>query len=151
MSDCEVCKTNVTPADAVTEGPRGTGHFECVDPAKWYGPPAFDITRRADVLQQTPLEKAIRGVMLAIEALPADERLTDAVVALGQAAESVADFVDGVPSLKNPPEPEPAVVLVARERERCASHAKALVEAEWGCCSGAAEGVLRNILSGRVR
>jgi hypothetical protein len=44
-----------------------------------------------------------------------------------------------------------AVVLVARERERCASHAKALVEAEWGCCSGAAEGVLRNILSGRVR
>ena len=111
----------------------------------------FDITRRADTLRRTAAEQAIAAAMLAVEALPADERLTDAVVALGQAAESVADFVDGVPSLKDPPEPEPAVVLVARERERCASHAEALVKAGWGCCSSAAEGVLRNIRGGFTR
>lgn len=109
----------------------------------------FDITRRADVLRMTPVEKAIRGTMLAIEALQPDERLTDAVVALQAAAESVADFVDGVPSLGDPPEPEPAIVLVSRERERCTRHVEALANAGWGCCSSAAIGVLEKIRGGQ--
>jgi hypothetical protein len=109
----------------------------------------FDITRRADVLRMTPIEKAINGLRLALEALPPDERLTDASVALQSAADSVADFFDGVSSLGDPPDPEPAAVLVSRERERCVKHARALVDAGWGCCSGAAEGVLRKIESGQ--
>ena len=41
-----------------------------------------------------PAERAIRDAKLAVEALGADVRLTDAVVLLGQAQDNVADFVD---------------------------------------------------------
>ena len=43
----------------------------------------------------TPAEKAIYDAMQAVEAMPADVRLTDAVTLLGAAQNSVADFVDG--------------------------------------------------------
>ena len=35
---CDVCRTDVVPADAAVAGPRGKGHWECVDPASWYAP-----------------------------------------------------------------------------------------------------------------
>jgi hypothetical protein len=44
----------------------------------------------------TPAEHAIDAAMQAVEALPADVRLTDAVVLLGAARECVADYTDGV-------------------------------------------------------
>jgi hypothetical protein len=57
----------------------------------------YDPMRRARLDQQTPTEEAIRAAIAAVEAGPADERLTDAVIALTDALCSVADFVDGVP------------------------------------------------------
>lgn len=44
----------------------------------------------------TPAETAITDAMAAVEAMPPDLRLTDAVVLLQQARDKVADFVDGV-------------------------------------------------------
>jgi len=53
-----------------------------------------DRTRRADVNRNIPAEIAIRDAMLAVEALPANEQLTEAVVLLDRARELVADYVD---------------------------------------------------------
>ena len=55
-----------------------------------------DIPRRNRVDQWTDAERAIDVAMQAVEDMPADVRLTDAVVLLGAARASVADFVDGV-------------------------------------------------------
>ena len=55
-----------------------------------------ETPRRADLLRLTAAELAIRQAMAAVEAMVADVRLTDAVVLLGAAKDSVADFVDGV-------------------------------------------------------
>lgn len=53
--------------------------------------------RRNDIQKMVPAELACREAVLAIEALPADQRLTEAVVLIGEAQRLVADFVDGVP------------------------------------------------------
>lgn len=53
--------------------------------------------RRADTDRYVKAETAIREAMLAVESMPADERLTDAVMYLSRAKDAVADFVDGVP------------------------------------------------------
>lgn len=53
--------------------------------------------RRINLDKLTPAERAIHDAVQAVEALPADERLTRAVVCLQSAREYVADFVDGVP------------------------------------------------------
>ncbi len=58
--------------------------------------PSHDPWRRRDVLQQTRAEHAIVAAMREVEMMAADPRLTDAVVLLQRAHESVADFVDGV-------------------------------------------------------
>lgn len=50
--------------------------------------------RRNCVLCATPAEAAIRQAMEAVEAAGCDERLTAAVVLLGQAKDRVADFVE---------------------------------------------------------
>lgn len=42
----------------------------------------------------TPAEKAIYNAMQEVEAMPADERLTDAVELLQEAHNKVADYVD---------------------------------------------------------
>jgi stage III sporulation protein SpoIIIAA len=55
-----------------------------------------DIPRRIDISRFSPAEKAIREAMHAIEAMPPDVRLTDAIVLLERAKAKVADFVDGV-------------------------------------------------------
>lgn len=44
----------------------------------------------------TPAEQAIWAAVQAVEALPADVRLTDAVILLQAARDSVADYVDGI-------------------------------------------------------
>src|SRR3990172_9213857 len=55
------------------------------------------IPRRAQINLYTSVELAIRKVIQKIEEdLPPDERLTKAVVLLGEAKEWVADYVDGV-------------------------------------------------------
>ena len=55
------------------------------------------IPRRAQINLYTSVELAIRKVIQKIEEeLPPDERLTKAVVLLGEAKEWVSDYVDGV-------------------------------------------------------
>ena len=58
--------------------------------------------RRSDINQWVPAEKAIAAAMVSVEEMPADPRLTDAVVLLGKAREYVSDFVDGVPRKSKP-------------------------------------------------
>ena len=57
-----------------------------------------DTPRRNQMTQWTPAEHAIYHAALAVEAMPADVRLTDASVLLGAARDSVADYVDGIES-----------------------------------------------------
>lgn len=52
------------------------------------------MTRRSRIDLFTPAEVAIREAMIAVEALPADTRLTNAVVLLSQAQAQLADYVD---------------------------------------------------------
>lgn len=58
--------------------------------------PSFDPSRRCDILRATPREMTIRCAVNAVEAMPGDVRLSQAVTLLEQARELVADFVDGV-------------------------------------------------------
>src|SRR5438309_5981536 len=60
--------------------------------------PMSDIPRRSRMDLWTPAETAIRNALIAVEAVGADERLTEAVVLLGHAQERVADYVDGIHS-----------------------------------------------------
>ena len=57
---------------------------------------AAGVPRRCRVDLDVPAERAIRAAIDAVEALPADVRLTNAVVLLGQAKDHVSDFVDGL-------------------------------------------------------
>ena len=59
-----------------------------------------EIPRRSRLDQNTPAELAIRAAVDAVEALPADVRLTHAVVLLQEARDAVADYVDGVEAQK---------------------------------------------------
>lgn len=54
----------------------------------------MEIPRRAQLEHQTPVEAAIRDAVLAVETLPPDVRLSDAVSFLFAALDSVADYVD---------------------------------------------------------
>ena len=56
----------------------------------------WKIPRRIQLEKLTPAELAIRNAVLAVEEMPADVRLTDAVVLLQKAKEKVADFVDEI-------------------------------------------------------
>ena len=57
----------------------------------------YQIPRRIRIDLFTPAERAIYDAVQAVEALPPDVRLTNAVNLLGRARDLVADFVDGVP------------------------------------------------------
>lgn len=67
-----------------------------------------DLPRRCHLELLSPAEWAIRNAMLQIEKLPADVRLTDAVVLLMTAQAKVADYIDsegvciGEPCWRNP-------------------------------------------------
>lgn len=54
------------------------------------------IPRRNNLETITPAEKAISDAMALVEKLPADPRLTDAVVLLDKARHRVGDYIDGV-------------------------------------------------------
>ncbi len=54
-----------------------------------------EIPRRNKIDKLTFAERVIREAMLEVEKLPADIRLTKAVVALDEAMNHVADYVDG--------------------------------------------------------
>ena len=64
-----------------------------------------DIPRRCRLDQFVPAERAIYDATQAVEAMPADVRLTDAVNLLEQARRKVADFVDGLPAAARGPVP----------------------------------------------
>lgn len=53
-----------------------------------------DIPRRCQIELHTPAEAAIRAAILAVEEMPADPLLTDAVSLLSDAQGKVADYVD---------------------------------------------------------
>lgn len=55
-----------------------------------------DIPRRSRLDLMSPAERAIYDAVMAVEAMPADVRLTDAVILLQSARIRVADFVDGI-------------------------------------------------------
>lgn len=54
-----------------------------------------EIPRRCYLERMTPAERAIWDAKEVIEGLPADTRLTQAVILLAEAQDRVADFVDG--------------------------------------------------------
>lgn len=55
-----------------------------------------DMPRRSDMSKWVVAEHAIATAMRVVEDMPADVRLTDAIVLLGAALKSVADYVDGI-------------------------------------------------------
>jgi hypothetical protein len=60
------------------------------------------IPRRARLDQMVGAERAITGAMGAVELMPPDERLTEAVTLLGRARDAVADYVDDTGYLDPP-------------------------------------------------
>ena len=52
------------------------------------------VPRKGRVDLYEPAELAIRNAMLEVEKMPADVRLTDAVILLQQAKDKVSDFID---------------------------------------------------------
>ena len=77
-----------------------------------------DIPRRICLDKLTPAETAIVAAVDAVEAMGADERLTHAVIKLGQARDHVADFVDGVvpPAAETQPAPVSEEPVTPRKR-----------------------------------
>lgn len=61
-----------------------------------------EIPRRVRIDKLTPVERAIYDVMLEVEKMGADERLTRAVTLLSDARSAVADYVDGQQPCRNP-------------------------------------------------
>jgi len=57
----------------------------------------FDQTRRCDILKMSVQELSIHNCIIDVEKMGADVRLTDAVMFLQAAKESVADFLDKQP------------------------------------------------------
>lgn len=53
-----------------------------------------EIPRRVRLDLNTPAELAIYNAMIEVEKMPADVRLTNAVIKLSEAKNLVADFVD---------------------------------------------------------
>ena len=71
------------------------------------GEPMSQIPRRAQLEHQTPAEAAIRAAVAAVEDLPPDVRLTDAVTLLLAGLDSVADYVDGQADWRRLPQMTP--------------------------------------------
>ncbi len=59
------------------------------------------IPRRAYMPEWVPAEKAVQDAVDEVEKMPADIRLTEAVMLLGQARDKVADYIDSFPKLSN--------------------------------------------------
>lgn len=61
------------------------------------------IPRRIRLDLNTPAELAVRNAVDEVEKLPADTRLTEAVILLDQAREKIADYIDEQTLLTNVP------------------------------------------------
>lgn len=66
-----------------------------------------EIPRRIRFDQLIPAERAIYDAVQAVEAVGADVRLTDAVILLQAARDSVADYVDGISTRRLVAAPDP--------------------------------------------
>ena len=64
-----------------------------------------DSPRRCHIYEFVPAEKAIWDAVQEVEKMPADVRLTNAVLKLQEAREWVADFVDDVKEADHYPRP----------------------------------------------
>lgn len=53
-----------------------------------------NLPRRCNLQENSPAEIAIRKAMEEVEKLPANEKLTDAIIILNEAFNLVADYVD---------------------------------------------------------
>jgi hypothetical protein len=60
-----------------------------------------EIPRRCMLDLNTPAELAIHNAIQEVEKVGADERLTDSVVYLSKAKESLSDYIDNVPKSSN--------------------------------------------------
>lgn len=78
-----------------------------------------ETLRRTQVSLFTPTERLIWNALKAVEAMPSDVRLTDAIILLQAARASVADFVDGAHYRRYVSEfAESREVVQARERHK---------------------------------
>ncbi len=71
--------------------------------------------RRASIQSMTPAELKCRELIGIVEELGADVRLTDAVVLIGAAQASIADFIDGVDCRRTVTDQKPIAALRASE------------------------------------
>ena len=55
---------------------------------------ASEIPRRVQMQRWCEAERAIYDACLSVERMPADSRLTHAVILLGEARNAVADYID---------------------------------------------------------
>lgn len=60
------------------------------------------IPRRAYLEKMVPAERAIHDAIQAVEVMGADVRLTDVVVALGAAKDTLSDYVDATADVQYP-------------------------------------------------
>lgn len=81
-----------TPASGLSKAQLLDWHAELLERL---GPlPYADVPRRSFIDRLSPPEGKIREAMLAVEGLPADPRLTEALNLLDAAWQKVADYVD---------------------------------------------------------
>lgn len=71
----------------------------------------------------TPAELAICEAMQAVETLPPDTRLTDAIVLLQRARERTADYVDGVAGVREEAAPQTLLPTPPPTSPAAAAHA----------------------------
>lgn len=64
-----------------------------------------ELPRRNDLGRMNPTELLIVDAMYAVEAMPADQRLTQASTLLQQAKDLVSDYVDATETYYRPDEP----------------------------------------------
>lgn len=102
---CSCCGEMKDPADPRWRWNGEAWEHKCGDPqagyfpARYFGPrlqmvDGFPRRNRIDLL--TPAEKAIYDAVQAVENLPADVRLTDAVILLQAARDKVADYIESI-------------------------------------------------------
>lgn len=104
-----------------------------------------EIPRRNRIDKFTPAERAIYDAVQAVEAMAADVRLTDAVILLQAARDSVADYIDNIwpsrryvsalPASASPHPENPCVFRSIEGVASCGTHWTALEDGDksWRC------------------
>jgi hypothetical protein len=93
------------------------------------------MPRRIDIERLTPAETAIRNAMIAVEEMPADSLLTEAVNLLQHARDKVADYVDR--------EPRAAVVTVPAGVAPCVPYRATRIANTVQTITGCSDGIAR--------